>query len=135
MKLPMINSYFNYPVGSMFWAKTNALVPLFDLNLKWEDFSEERGQTDGISAHALERLLGIVPSLTGYSSVIIQDLKYPSWSSFQIDTQYLTRDIQFYKSRINKEKVKVVAFDIFDTLLVRPLLNPDHKKNNIPVLS
>ncbi|WP_239350282.1 HAD-IA family hydrolase [Snodgrassella communis] len=131
MKLPMIDGYFNFPAGSMFWAKTAAILPLFDLNLGWKDFPEERGQTDGTLAHALERLLGIVPSQIGYKSIIIKDLEHLSWSTYRFDEQYLNRTIDFYKPMFDNEDIKVIAFDIFDTLLVRPLLNPEHTKKII----
>ena len=128
LKLPMVEGYFNFPVGSMFWARTDALKPLFNLNFKWEDFPEERGQTDGTLAHVLERLLGVVPAQTGYNSIVLKERENPSWSTYRFDTQYFNRNIDFYKSKINQEKIKIVAFDIFDTLLIRPLLNPDHTK-------
>jgi lipopolysaccharide biosynthesis protein len=47
--------YFDYPAGSMFWARMDALKPLFDLNLSLDDFPEERGQKDATFAHCLER--------------------------------------------------------------------------------
>ncbi|WP_100154008.1 HAD-IA family hydrolase [Snodgrassella alvi] len=128
MKLPMIDGYFNFPAGSMFWAKTAAIQPLFDLNLKHEDFPEEQGQTDGTLAHALERLLGIVPLQIGYKSIIIKDLEHLSWSTYRFDEQYLNRTVDFYKPMFDNKEIKIIAFDIFDTLLVRPLLNPEHTK-------
>ncbi|WP_159190151.1 rhamnan synthesis F family protein, partial [Klebsiella pneumoniae] len=41
------DGYFNFPAGSMFWARVDALAPLFNMDLSWQDFPEEKGQTDG----------------------------------------------------------------------------------------
>lgn len=128
MGIAMPDHYFNFPAGSMFWARTTAIKPLFDLNLKWEDFPEEKGQTDGTVAHAMERLLGVVPTAKGFTTVIAKDTQTPSWSHFRFEQQYFMRSLEVFRNAIMDSKTKVVAFDIFDTLLVRPLLNPDHTK-------
>src|SRR3546814_20687540 len=38
---------FDYPVGSMFWIRVDALRPLLDLDLSSHDFPVASGQTDG----------------------------------------------------------------------------------------
>jgi len=60
----------NFPVGTMFWARTRALKPLFDLNLQWEDYPDEPVAIDGTMLHALERIIGVVPGLAGYRTVV-----------------------------------------------------------------
>src|SRR5262249_48970058 len=32
--------FFDFPVGTMFWARTAALKPLFDLKLGWDDYPD-----------------------------------------------------------------------------------------------
>ncbi len=44
-----------FPSGSMFWGRTDAVKPLLDLELSFSDFPEESGQIDGTLAHAIER--------------------------------------------------------------------------------
>ncbi|WP_375413873.1 rhamnan synthesis F family protein [uncultured Bradyrhizobium sp.] len=58
--------FFEFPVGTMFWARTSALKPLFDLNLDWDDYPEEPVSYDGTMLHALERLLPFVARHAGY---------------------------------------------------------------------
>jgi glycosyltransferase involved in cell wall biosynthesis len=58
--------YFDFPVGTMFWARTQALRPMFDLALGWEDYPEEPLPIDGTILHALERLLPFVARHAGY---------------------------------------------------------------------
>ena len=58
--------YFDYPVGSMFWARADALRPLFAAGISWEDFPAEAGQLDGTLAHCLERLFVLVARQQGF---------------------------------------------------------------------
>lgn len=121
------SGYFSFPAGSMFWARTDALRPLFDAGLTLDDFPEEAGQTDGTLAHCLERLLALVPEQSGLATAILRDPVAPSWSPWRID-QYLDQAETRLRSAIDAPEVRIVAFDIFDTLLVRPLLNPESIK-------
>lgn len=55
----------DFPAGSFFWARTDALRPLFEDRISLDDFEAEAGQIDGTTAHAAERLLGLLPVLRG----------------------------------------------------------------------
>ncbi len=44
-----------FPVGNMFWAKTEAVRPLFKAGIGLKDFAEEAGQVNATLAHCIER--------------------------------------------------------------------------------
>ena len=60
----------DYPAGSFFWAKSEALRPLLDGAFTIDDFDSEQGQHDGTLAHGIERLFGIIPRLQNYTTTI-----------------------------------------------------------------
>ena len=49
---------FLFPIGTMFWARTDALKQLIELDLNWSDYPVEPLPYDGSILHALERLMG-----------------------------------------------------------------------------
>ena len=120
--------YFNYPASSMFWARGDALAPLFKAGIRMDEFPEEKGQTDGTLAHCLERLFVLCSLNQGMRPAILEDRTLPSWSAWRID-QYTKRSKQYFIDLINSPHTKLIAFDIFDTLLCRPLLDPETIKN------
>ncbi len=61
---------FNFPVGSMFWARSSALRPLFALDLDWKDYPAEPLPPDGTILHAIERLLPFVVDAAFFRSVV-----------------------------------------------------------------
>ena len=118
-------SVFNYPAGSFFWARTDALKPIFDRAYTYEDFPEEAGQTDGTLAHVLERILPFVSRKQGYDDFILyledkdtqknKSLR-PFINNFKVDKQLLIMKLGGYD---------VISFDIFDTLITRTVYEPD----------
>lgn len=118
-------SVFNYPAGSFFWARTDALRPLFEKGYTYEDFPREQGQTDGTLAHALERIVTFVSRKQGYDDYILYLNKEdtaknkslrPFYNIFKVDKELLAMKLGAYD---------VVSFDIFDTLITRTIYEPD----------
>jgi len=68
MELPKRS--LSFPLGTMFWVRTEALQPLFDLKLDWSDYPEEPTPEDGTILHAIERLLPFVVEGVGYNSAV-----------------------------------------------------------------
>ncbi|MHA1280384.1 MAG: rhamnan synthesis F family protein, partial [Candidatus Helarchaeota archaeon] len=62
-----LQKHINFPAGTMFWARTDSLKPLFELNLHYDDYPEEPVPLDGSLLHAIERLLPYVVALNGYN--------------------------------------------------------------------
>ena len=65
LSLPL-PTHLDFPQGSMFWARPQALQPLFDLGLTWDDYPTEPLPIDGTLLHALERLIPLAVTHAGY---------------------------------------------------------------------
>lgn len=61
---------FIFPVGSMFFARTDAIKPFLKLKLKWNDLPEEPLPYDGTMLHAIERLFPFVVEKAGFSIAV-----------------------------------------------------------------
>ena len=55
-----------FPVGNMFWARTDAIRQIFDMKL-YEICPEEKGQFDDTLLHAIERSWNYIAQLNGYN--------------------------------------------------------------------
>jgi len=58
--------HFFFPVGTMFWARTDAIAPLLELDLDWNDYPPEPVPYDGTILHAIERLFPVVAQHRGF---------------------------------------------------------------------
>lgn len=123
----MPEGYFDYPAGSMFWARMAGLRPLFDAGILLSDFPQEAGQTDGTLAHCLERLLALTTRQVGLRTAVLADTMFPSWSKWRFD-HYFARTRDHVETMLASGKLEAIAFDIFDTLIVRPSIHPEIAK-------
>lgn len=55
-----------FPEGFMFWGRSDALMPLFKLGLKFETFEKEEGQYHSTLAHVIERMPVYIAKSQGY---------------------------------------------------------------------
>ena len=58
---------FNFPIGTMFWARQGSLRKLYEMNIKWNMYPPEPIDYDGTILHAIERLIPIVAIESGYT--------------------------------------------------------------------
>lgn len=57
---------FEWPIGTMFWARRAALEPMFALGLDWADYPIEPLPDDGTLLHALERVMPFAAGQAGF---------------------------------------------------------------------
>lgn len=115
--------YLDFPAGSMFWARTQALRPLLELDLRTDSFPPEQGQVDGTLQHAVERMFCLVARHQGMFVGVL-----PADGSLAL-AQESERNRQLYFDAPLRQKIdyfateaKWMSFDIFDTLVLRPFL-------------
>jgi glycosyltransferase involved in cell wall biosynthesis len=72
--LPM---HFDFPIGTMFWARPAALMPFTRLNVGYDEFPSEPLPIDGTLLHALERLIPFAAADAGfgYATTYVKDSK------------------------------------------------------------
>ncbi|WP_175561779.1 rhamnan synthesis F family protein [Kaistia soli] len=68
--LDIIPRHFDFPVGSMFWTRAEAIEPFVRLGLNWSDYPLEPAPRDGTLLHAIERLFGIVAERRGLNVAV-----------------------------------------------------------------
>ncbi|WP_266169947.1 rhamnan synthesis F family protein [Dyella subtropica] len=127
--------YLDFPAGSMFWARTRALRPLFNLGLRMDSFPPELGQIDGTLQHAIERMLCLVTRHQGMFVGIL-----PSDGRLAL-TQESERNRQLYFDAPLRQKIDYFAtdatwlsFDVFDTLVLRPFLTAHGARDFLSLL-
>lgn len=121
-------TYFSYPVGNMFWARREAIRPLLELGLCADDFPDEKGQNDGEIMHALERMTTVVARDRGYVNYVIRRDGGAITMKDDRDgidlSAYHGNSLDYLRQGIARPEITVVSFDIFDTLVLRPLSDP-----------
>jgi lipopolysaccharide biosynthesis protein len=65
--------FVEFPVGSMFWARADALAPLLASRLSYQDFEAESGKTDGTLNHTIERNLTYIALSQGLPIAVLQN--------------------------------------------------------------
>ncbi|AWE41950.1 MULTISPECIES: glycoside hydrolase family 99-like domain-containing protein [unclassified Actinobaculum] len=82
IELSLVPDELQFASGSMYWTRGFVLQGLRALNLQAADFDEEAGQVDGTTAHAIERIIGILTNEAGLNiaePVHVAQLKREGW--------------------------------------------------------
>ena len=96
MELGFDESLLCFPAGSMYWIRGFLLQGLRALNLSAADFETESGQVNATTAHALERIVGLLTAEAGQSveetgSALTKSAAGDSWRRFEPEAVRLPR--------------------------------------------
>lgn len=69
LELPLVEKDLRFAAGSMYWVRGFVLQGLRSLNLSDSDFEPEAGQVNATTAHAVERIIGILAGEAGLQIV------------------------------------------------------------------
>ncbi len=124
--------YIDFPAGSMFWARVDALRPLYDLRLRLDDFPDERGQIDGTVQHAVERLLGVVTRHQGLRlGILPADGRLALPGEGERNAASALDAGVFDRLQMASLDAKLVTVDVFDTLVTRAFLTPSAARDHL----
>src|SRR5664280_503176 len=96
MELGFDESRLRFPAGSMYWIRGFLLQGLRALNLSAADFEEEAGQVNATTAHALERMVGLLTAEAGQTveevgSALTATPASQNWQRFRPESARLAR--------------------------------------------
>jgi lipopolysaccharide biosynthesis protein len=60
----------------MFWARADALAPLLNSTITYNEFEVESGKTDGTLNHVIERNLSHIALAQGLPIAVLQNTKF-----------------------------------------------------------
>lgn len=128
---PPEHGFLSYPVGGMFWAKSEALRPLLSHPWTYDDFPAEPIANDGTILHAMERMLVHISNTQGFREFVY----HPSSGLFTTERKHIQEE--YINSRgdigyiVQHSPAKIISFDIFDTLVYRVNSFPDQGKEDM----
>jgi FMN phosphatase YigB (HAD superfamily) len=120
--------FCDYPVGGMFWARTDALKEILEANWQYEDFPLEQGQNDSTLHHAVERYLSVSTIKNGYCA------GYTFNGLLSSDPSFSWKNRDLISNSILEIKLsvqKTLSWDLFDTLIYRVNGQPDLGKYKV----
>ncbi|WP_087007519.1 glycoside hydrolase family 99-like domain-containing protein, partial [Gulosibacter sp. 10] len=85
LRLRLDRDALEFPSGSIYWIRGFLLQGLRALMVDEADFEPEAGQVDATTAHAIERMIGILAKEAGYSMLERPALAGPAASAEEID--------------------------------------------------
>lgn len=131
-----VYNILEFPSGSMYWGRSNAIRDILDLHLNYDDFPEEDGQIDGTLAHAIERSLLLFAENAGYQWIRINTSKSNSSSVQQPSSSFepISTSTQAYVPTIQRnyyETLRIQATPRFDKRKRLNLLVPSLRASDI----
>ena len=114
-------------IGNCFWAKYDALKPLFDLNLGYDDFPEESISHDDTITHAIERTYGYVAASQNYYSEIVMTEEFGG-VEFSNNDHMFSNVLSACKNSGNKKIVFDKTYEHFIQSLEKALRTSNPKK-------
>ena len=93
-------------IGNCFWAKYDAIEPLFELYLDYDDFPEEPMPGDGTISHALERVHGYVAASRGYYSEIVMTDEYARSDILNLNHMFHNTVESMDENRLINKKIR-----------------------------
>ncbi len=123
--MEFVDEYLHFSAGSMFCAKKDAIKPLLDLNLTWQDFGLDTGQTGGTLEYVFEKIPTTVVTNQGFNFAVYneEEGRYLLNDAKRNLNQYF--ELNALNSIETLKNYYVVSFDIFDTLITRKIFSPD----------
>ncbi len=76
-------------IGNCFWARYDALEPLFALHWEYTDFPKEPMPGNGTVSHALERIYGYVAASKGYYTEFVMTDEYAESEIFNYEYMFI----------------------------------------------